>query len=312
MQYRHLFGPVPSRRLGRSLGIDLTPGKQCSLNCVYCECGSTSGLTLERAEYVPTAEVVAELRDYLGRSPELDSVTFSGSGEPTLHSGVGEIVRFLKDEFPQYAVTMLTNSTLLHRPEVRAEILPCDRVVPSLDAVSDDVFRQINRPYPDLTAEMIIDGIRKFRSEYGGELWLEGFIIPGVNDDEVELARLHAAAHLIAPDRIQLNSLDRPGAVRWIEAMPLERLRTIARDFGPTAEAISRPVTRHSITAFEEDVRERILQTVRVRPCTLDDLSDMLGLHPMEVGKYLDVLLAEKELKTERLERGFFYSPRKN
>jgi wyosine [tRNA(Phe)-imidazoG37] synthetase (radical SAM superfamily) len=308
MRYRHLFGPVPSRRLGRSLGIDLTPGRQCSLNCVYCECGSTSGLTLERREYVPTSEVLAELRDYLAGGPELDSVTFSGSGEPTLHSGVGEIIRMLKDEFPAYTVTMLTNSTLLHRADVRTDLLPCDRVVPSLDAVSDEVFRKVNRPFPELTAQMLIDGLQQFRHEFRGELWLEIFIIPGVNDDEAELSRLRSVARQLDADRIQLNSLDRPGAVRWVEGMPFEKLRAIAAGFGPDAEAISRPVTRHAMPAYEDDIQARILQTVRVRPCTIDDLADMLGMHQLEVGKYLDVMVAESLLEVRSQSRGVFYS----
>ena len=216
MRWRHLFGPVPSRRLGVSLGIDLTPERSCTLNCVYCECGRTEELTLARRAYVPTEEVIAELRAYLSQGPALDSITFSGSGEPTMHTGIGEIIAMLRAEYPQYTVTVLTNSSLLHLPEVRAALLPATRVVPSLDAVSDAAFLKINRPVKGLTNAMVLEGLRRFASEYCGELWLEVFLVPGVNDSDEELALLRAEVDRLGATRVQINTLDRPGAVSWI------------------------------------------------------------------------------------------------
>lgn len=307
MKYRHLFGPVPSRRLGVSLGIDLTPQKACTLNCVYCECGKTDLLTLERKEYVPTTEVIDELRQYLSAAPQLDAVTFSGSGEPTLHSGVGEIIAFLKRAFPRYRVVMLTNSTLLHLPEVRAALMPADLVVPSLDAVSDDVFRRINRPKHELTSAGLIDGLTTFCDAFEGEVWLEVFIIPGINDTEEELALFAQVFERLRVDRIQLNSLDRPGAVDWLEQMPRENLMAIAHRLGDKVEVIGKPVLRHRCTAFSEDTSARILATIRVRPSTLEDLAGVLGLHVLDAGKYLDVLLGEGIIEQQIGGRGFFY-----
>ena len=304
---RHLFGPVPSRRLGISLGIDLTPGKSCTLNCLYCECGKTDELTLERRDYVPTQEVIGELRSYLSTGPELDAVTFSGSGEPTLHSGVGEIIAFLKREFPQYRVVMLTNSTLLHLPEVREALMPADLVIPSLDAVSDEVFRRINRPQSSLRSEQLIEGLEAFCSAFTGEVWLEVFLIPGLNDTAEEIALFRSVFERLRVDRIQLNALDRPGAVDWIEPMPRENLEAIAHALGEKVEVIGKPTIRRRFASFSEDTQDAIVATLRVRPCTLDDLSASLGLHVLDAGKYLDVLIGDGVIEQHRGERGIFY-----
>ncbi len=307
MKQRYVFGPIPSRRLGVSLGIDLTPGKQCTLNCLYCECGSTDDLTLERREYVPTREVLEELRAVLREGPELDSITFSGSGEPTLHSGIGDVIAMLKEEFPRYRVTVLTNSTLLGDADVRAALLRADLVVPSLDAVSEEVFRKINRPRRGISSAELIDGLQRFSHEYRGELWLEVFIIPGINDGDEELTLFRDAIARLRCTRVQLNSLDRPGAVEWIQAMPRENLEAIAHRLGPTVEVIGKAVLRHRCVAYSEDVEQRILNVLRVRPCTIDDLAEGLQLHVLDVGKYLDVLLAEGKIRSRMENRGRFY-----
>jgi wyosine [tRNA(Phe)-imidazoG37] synthetase (radical SAM superfamily) len=307
MKYHHLFGPVPSRRLGTSLGIDLTPDKSCTLNCLYCECGKTDELTMERREYVPTTAVITELREYLSVSPELDSITFSGSGEPTLHSGIGSIIEMLKDEFPSYRVTVLTNSTLLPDAGVRHALLRADVVVPSLDAVSEDVFRKINRPRAGLRSADLIDGLAAFTHEFDGEIWLEVFIIPGINDSDEEIELFRHTFGRLRTTRIQLNSLDRPGAVDWIQPMPRENLIALARRLGPEVEVVGKPLLRHRCSAYSDDVESHILSLLRVRPGTLDDLADSLQLHPLDIGKYLDVMLSEQKLSTRREERGIFY-----
>ncbi len=310
MSYNYLFGPVPSRRLGVSLGIDITPMKDCTLNCVYCECGKTSGLSLERNEFVPTAEVIGELEDFLSKNPELDAVTFSGSGEPTLHSGLGEIVAFLKSAYPQYRLVVLTNGTLLHRDDVRSELRQCDLVVPSLDAVSEQAFRTINRPAPGLTSEMVIRGLKQFCAEFKGEIWLEIFVVAGINDTPRELQLFRDLLPELGVQKVQLNTLDRPGAVDWVEPMPRQNLEALARELGHGAEVISNPLKRHSVASFDTDVSKRILSTVRVRPCTLEDLSSVFGMHVLDVGKYLDVLLAEGKLEVREEQRGVFYFSR--
>ena len=308
--YQTLFGPVPSRRLGISLGIDLVPMKTCSLNCVYCECGRTTKLTLERKEWVPTAKVTAELEDYLQNNPTPDFITFSGSGEPTLHSGVGDILEFLnekKKQFP-FKTAVLTNGTLFYLPEVRQSLLTADVVVPSLDAATEPVFKKINRPHPALNIQQVIEGEIAFRREYSGEIWLEVFIVPGLNDTPRELSALKEAILEIKADRIQLNTLDRPGAIPTIRAAKREELQKILNFWQlPNAEIIARSETRVEKKSYRKDTETAILETIRRRPCTLNDLQEILGLHVNEINKYLDVLQGKGLIEVVAQERGFFY-----
>ncbi|HQC34683.1 MAG TPA: radical SAM protein [Methanoculleus sp.] len=307
MAYRYLFGPVPSRRLGRSLGIDLVPQKTCTFDCAYCECGRTTVLTLERREYVPTDRVIAELDDCLAKAPDIDYVTFAGSGEPTLHSGIGDIISFIKDHHPRYRVAVLTNGALFVDPDVRAALMRADLVVPSLDAVSEDIFRDINRPSPGITAGQVVAGLVAFSREFPGVIWLEVFIVPGKNDTDEELLRLRDAVAVIAPDRVQVNTLDRPGTdirVRRASPRTLERARTI---IGGNAEVIGAASCEPATAPEMRDVTDMLLATLRRRPCTVADLSRISGLRPAEVTKHLRILEEKGAVEPVREQRGVFY-----
>jgi len=305
MAYRYLFGPVPSRRLGISLGIDLVPHKTCVFDCVYCECGQTTDLTCERREYVPTGRVIAELDDFLAKAPDLDYVTFAGSGEPTLHSGIGEIISFIKDRYPRYRVAVLTNSALFTDPAVRAALMPADLVVPSLDAVSKEVFVKINRPSPGITAAQVLAGLLDFAREYTGEIWLEVFIVPGINDTGEELRRLKDAVAAIGPDRVQVNTLDRPGTDIRVRPASPGALERIAAALG--GEAIGAACTDRTLPPEGRDAGETIFATIRRRPCTPGDLATLLGIRPAEVAKHLRVLEAEGLIEPVEESRGVFY-----
>ena len=224
MNYSCIFGPVRSRRLGVSLGVDMVGTKICSLNCVYCECGATTTLTLERREYVPANKIIADLAAYLKTEPALDCITFGGSGEPTLNTGLGRVVRFLKSTFSRYRCALLTNGTMFFLPEVREECLEFDLVLPNLDAVSGKVFTKVNRPHRDIDNAGVINCLSAFRKEYKGTIWLEIFIVPGVNDTADELQLLVQAARAINPDRVQLNTLDRPGTCEWVKPAAADNL----------------------------------------------------------------------------------------
>ena len=308
MMYKYLFGPVPSRRLGMSLGVDLVPHKVCSLNCIYCECGATTKLTTERAEYVPYNEVIQELGRFLGNKPALDYITFSGSGEPTLNSRIGDILRFIKQNYPDIPVAVLTNGTLLNNKQVREEILDADLVLPSLDVASDLSFRKINRPFHSLNIEDYINGLIEFRKEYKGEIWLEVLIIPGYNNGKQDLELLKEAFIKIQPDSIQLNTLDRPGVIPGLKAADKEELEQIVDFWGlDNIEIIAAAPSRKEVKSFRDDIESAILETIFRRPCTVDDLVKILGLHINEINKYLDVLEADKKIKTIQQERGVFY-----
>ncbi len=316
MARRTLFGPVPSRRLGRSLGIDLLARKTCTLDCVYCECGPTEELTLERGEFVPTRAVIDELDALLADRPALDSITFSGSGEPTLHVGIGKIIDHLKDRYPEYPVTVLTNGTLLTDPAVRAELARADRVVPSLDAVSDAAFTAVNRPHAGLDNAAIIASLERFREEYRGQLWLEIFLVPGLNDAPAELDALAAAAVRIRPDRVQLNSLDRPPAYAGIEAPTPERLLELAcaldavllPALGLHVEIVARQFVPVPTAAVSPDAARAVLETLRRRPLTLPDVATQTGLHVHEAHKLVAHLLETGQITRT----GDFYTLKKD
>ncbi len=308
MVYKHLFGPVPSRRLGVSLGVDLIPRKTCPYDCIYCECGRTTRKTCERREYVPTADVIRELDDYLRMEPALDHITFAGSGEPTLHSGIGEIIGFLKERYPGYRVAVLTNGALLTDPQVRSDLASADLVVPSLDAVSESVFTAVNRPCTGVTAASALEGLIAFSRDFPGEIWLEIFIVPGLNDSEEELARIRDAISAIDPDRVQLNTLDRPGTEIWVTPVPRASLERIAAFLGdPRVEVIAASTCREAIRTFRAEILESVCVTLARRPCTTEDLCRIFSLHPNEMNKYLGILLEKGKIEAVAEERGLFF-----
>jgi len=306
--YKYLFGPVPSRRLGISLGVDLVPHKVCSLDCVYCECGATTKLTLDRKEYILYDRVIKELDHYFTHNPDPDYITFSGSGEPTLNVRFGDVMEFIKQRKPDIPVAVLTNGTLLHQEQIRKELLKADVVLPSLDAATESTFRKLNRPHHDLNLEEYIRGLEQFRKEYSGKLWLEVLIIPGYNNDETNLNHLKVAFQKIQPDKIQLNTLDRPGTMDDLSAADQAELQRIVDVWQlDNVEIITKPPERKNIKSYRKDRETAILETISRRPCTLEDLAKILGLHANEVNKYLNVLEASGKVKTVSQKRGVFY-----
>lgn len=311
MKYKRLFGPVSSRRLGKSLGIDLVPYKYCPLNCVYCEVQSTTHLQTTREEFFPAEEILAELDDFMKSAQELDYITFSGAGEPTLYSRIGEIIKYIKTHYPQYKLALLTNGVLLGDSKVLQEVLPCDLILPSLDAATDAVYQKINRPRAGLTAAELIQGLINLRRAYSGKMWLELFIVPGVNDNKAELEALSKALAQIQPDLIQLNSLDRPGAEDWVEAATWEELETakkyLAARVNLPIEIIAKVKYGNGMSNVDQELVSFIQATLSRRPSTAEDLAKMLDIHINEVMKVLRELLLAHKLEAERMPRGVFY-----
>ncbi|MCF8009824.1 MAG: radical SAM protein [Clostridiales bacterium] len=310
MENNYLFGPVPSRRLGISLGVDLVPFKTCTLNCIYCECGKTTNLTVERKEYVPVREVLDQLSAYLNNEPELDYITFSGSGEPTLHSKIGEIISFIKENYPQYNVAVLTNGNLLPLESVRKQLKNADLIVPSLDAASEEAFQAINRPHSSLVCKDIISGLIQFREEFTGEISLEVFIVPGINTTEKELELLKTAIQSVKPDNVQIGTLDRPGTESWVKPASDEEMKKVAARL-EHVEVITDFNSRKKVASFSEDMQQEIMTTVKRRPCTVKDLADILNSTVAEINKYLQVLLEENKIECEQQNRGNFFKAKK-
>jgi wyosine [tRNA(Phe)-imidazoG37] synthetase (radical SAM superfamily) len=311
--YKHLFGPVPSRRLGMSLGVDLIPHKICSLNCIYCECGATTSLTMDRDEYVPVEEVKEELTHFFSHSPDPDFITFSGAGEPTLHSRMGEVLDFIKNIRPDVRVAVITNGTLFSDPNIRAELLKADVVLPSLDAATDAAFRKINRPLKQFPVSEYVDGLISFSKDFKGSVWLEVLIIPGYNDDPENVAALGEAIRSIAPEKIQLNTLDRPGVIEGLRPATREELDRIADAWGvENVEVVLPAIERHKSEGYRTDVESAIMETIIRRPCTLEDIQKILGLHINEVNKYLGTMEESGLIETSVQERGTFYQVKKS
>lgn len=306
--YKYLFGPVPSRRLGMSLGIDLVPKKVCALNCVYCEVGETTKLTTDRMEYIKYDKIISELQQFMSSRPKIDYITFSGSGEPTLNSRIGEVLAYVKQNYPDVKTAILTCGALLSSPQLRTEILEADVILPSLDAATQAIFNKINRPNPNLSIDTYIKGLIDFRKEYKGQIWLEVFLLRGYNDTPEELDLIKEAILKIEPDIVQLNTLDRPGTVEGLIAMTKNELQKI-KDYWDisTVEIIASAAQRTDVDSYNTDIEGTILATIARRPCTLDDLNQILGIHVNEINKYLGTLELNKKIKSTTLKRGVFY-----
>jgi wyosine [tRNA(Phe)-imidazoG37] synthetase (radical SAM superfamily) len=275
---------------------------------VYCECGPTTELTAEIREYTPTDDILMELDRALSGIHELDYITFSGSGEPTLHSELGEIIEYLKINHPLFSIAVLTNATLLWKKEVRDSLRLADLVIPSLDAISSGTFNKMLRPQKDITPEKVVEGLTEFSREFNGLIYLEVFIIPGINDSDDELARIKMACENITHDEIHLNTLDRPAAEEGIEPAGPEVLERALKALKPlNVRIVGRPVEREFASSATEAITESILAILRRRPSTIDDLSMALGIAREELKVILEKMLAQKIISREKQERGDFY-----
>jgi len=300
---KYVFGPVNSRRLGISLGLDIIPFKYCSFNCVYCECGSTTELTDEVREYIPYENIISEIDQVLSRKPLVDVVTFSGSGEPTLNSRLGDIIKYIKQSYPENKVAVLTNSSLLYRTDVRKGLLEADIIYPSLDAVSEDIFSKMMRPITGTKPEKIIEAITALRQEYSGKLCLEIFIISGLNDTEEELGKLRQACIKINPDEINLNHLDRPGAEQWVRPLDSERMEQIKQYFNPMpVKIVGRVTPGVSSTAYLDEIELILNSALKETGSTIKELSDYLNLRIADVLKAAERLVSRG--KAKRIQSG--------
>ena len=306
--YKYLYGPVPSRRLGASLGIDLIPKKVCSYDCIYCQIGKTTRSTLRRKAYFPTDRIKEELAAFLKETEKVGGVdifTFSGSGEPTLHAGIGELIRFLKER-TRIPVAVITNGSMLWDEGVQTDLLAADRVVPSLDAVLPEAFGTVNRPERTLDVSRVIEGLKAFRKRYQGQLWVEVLLCRGINDAPEDISALKKVLDDVNPDRIQLNTVVRPPSED--RALPLTeaRLGKISAYLGDRAEIIA-SFDRAAVSAYHKGTEEDILNLLRRRPETTQKMSQSLGLHPHEVEKYVTELLKEGQILSRRLGNDLYY-----
>jgi wyosine [tRNA(Phe)-imidazoG37] synthetase (radical SAM superfamily) len=289
-----VYGPVPSRRLGLSLGINIIPHKTCTLDCIYCQCGRTTNKTRQRRSFYPADEVVAQVRDAVRRSRP-SYLTFSGEGEPTLNRDIGRLIRRLKAEF-SIPVAVITNSTLMPDPQVRRDLYAADLVVPSLDAADQRTFARVDRCHQRLSVADIIEGLVQFRRYYRGRLWLEIMLVKDVNDSVEHLTKLRRAAERIRPDRIHLNTVVRPPAETWARPLSQDDLEQIRLLFGPDAEIASSSVPCRRARR-RGDPAQAVVALVSGRPVTEQDAARCVGFTPERLRPTLERLVRDGRIR---------------
>jgi wyosine [tRNA(Phe)-imidazoG37] synthetase (radical SAM superfamily) len=293
---KYIFGPVPSRRLGLSLGVDLIPPKTCSYDCLYCQIGKTTCKAIEPSAYVPVEAVIAELDETLAKV-QPDYVTFSGSGEPTLHAGLGQLIAYVKER-TRAKVAVLTNGSLLYRPEVRERLLQADMIMPTLSTVREETYRAIHQPHEHLNVAGLLSGLKSLRKTFRGQLFIEVMLLAGFNDRDEEIEALRQGVLEIAPDRVQLNTVVRPPANA--KAIPLDRkkLEYIKRVFGECAEIIATAPIKEK-QHFQGTLSAAVLEMARRRPVTVEDVAGALDASLLEVDKTVKALVHNGELRLQ-------------
>jgi wyosine [tRNA(Phe)-imidazoG37] synthetase (radical SAM superfamily) len=299
-----IFGPVPSRRLGFSLGVDIIPYKTCSFDCIYCELGKTDCKTIDPVQVIQPETVLKELEGALSTSTlTLDYITVSGSGEPTLHPQLGLIIREIR-KMARVPVALLTNGSLLFKEEVLERVLAADVVVPSLDAPDPMVFQIVNRPHPSLTFDRLIDGLIKLGKSKGPRVWLEVLLLRGINDSPQQIEGFGHYLGKINPEKIHLNTVVRPPVENYAAPLAEDRLQEIQKIWGPQAEIISPQDKVQAERIVEES---KVSDLVARRPCTAEDIARFMGLSLKETLPLLNRLIQAKKITCEKFNRQSYY-----
>jgi wyosine [tRNA(Phe)-imidazoG37] synthetase (radical SAM superfamily) len=305
-----IYGPVPSRRFGLSLGVDVVPHKTCTYDCMYCQIGPTDRLTAEASRFYPVDEILADVAEALEDGPAPDVVTLAGSGEPTLYAELGPLIDGLH-ALARIPVLLITNGSLLWRPDVASAARKAEILAPSLDAGDAAMFARVNRPVAGIAFERMMEGLRVALAAHPGEVRLEVMLVRDVNDGDESLRAMNAILKTLRFDRIDLNTPVRP-PVPERGALPCDE-ETLARAvaiFGPKAVPIGTFAKRDNATRpprsfddFDKDIREMLLR----RPCTAEDIAASLGATPSAVVESLSRLAAAGLAERRDGETGAFY-----
>lgn len=299
------FGPVPSRRLGFSLGVDIIPRKFCSFDCIYCQVGKTTNQEIQRKSFFDFHEIVDEVVKACALQNHIDVVTFSGSGEPTLNVDIGRMIKEIKKRV-DIPVSVITNSSLLYDEDVRQDLKSADIILPSLDAASKDIFHYVNRPHALIELDLIIESLKKFRNEYEGKIWLETMLMKDINDDAEELDKFKEIIGLLGVDKVQLNTVTRPPKDDAAKGISQSELRKISSFFGDNCEVVC------SFNKFRpkkdiEDRTETILDILKRRPLTLDDIVKTTGLTLQKAKDTLRTMEHSGKIKSFHFGKSIFY-----
>ena len=301
----YIFGPVPSRRLGLSLGVDPLASKSCNLNCVYCELGRSFKLTSERKLFVETDFIITELKQFFEKGGITDYVTISGSGEPTLALNLGELITEIK-KITDKPLAVITNGVLLTDPQVRLELMNADVVMPSMDAFTPATYIKVNRPHGSIKMEKVIEGLRAFASEYKGRIWLEIMVVSGMNDSNNDMIEAKKVLDTMPNiEKIQINTVVRSRAEEYADPVKDLRLKELAMMLGPRAEVIGK-FTGSSIHTID-GIEDAMLEALKRRPMTAKDFEDTMGLKNIEIEMALGKLIQGGFVKRDHFNNKDFF-----
>jgi wyosine [tRNA(Phe)-imidazoG37] synthetase (radical SAM superfamily) len=290
------------------MGIDLVPFKTCTYDCIYCQLGRTTDRTLERREYVPVDAVLGELERKLADGDAPDYISLAGSGEPTLHDGLGRLIAGIK-RITRIPVAVITNGSLLWEREVAEPLVSADLVIPSLDAGDAAMFQGINRPHPGVDFDRMVRGLEGFRRKYRGRIWLEVMLLDGLNDSGPAVRKIAELAGRIGPDRVQLNTAVRPPAEGAARPVPLARMRELAGLFPQPADIIASVPCRSAMVGIEDGNQGvMMLEMIRRRPCTAEDVAKSLGLHRLAALKELEAMAKDGRIRKVETGGNWFYA----
>jgi wyosine [tRNA(Phe)-imidazoG37] synthetase (radical SAM superfamily) len=302
---QYVFGPVPSRRLGFSLGVDIIPAKYCCFDCIYCQIGKTTNIEMTRKSFIDPYKIIDEITNVVNKTEHIDYITFSGSGEPTLNADLGTMIEEVK-KITDIPISVITNGALLHIGDVRKDLMLADVVLPSLDAVSEDIFRYINRPHSLIEIDTIIHGLKLLRNEYQGKIWLEVMLIKNVNDTREELEKLKEIVSELKVDKLQLNTVTRPPIDKTIDRLTKDDLEKACEYLGEPCEIIcnfEKSVKKH----YTENWSQKILEILQRRSLTLDDIVRITGISFNKAKDRLKILENEGQIKSYLFDDIIFY-----
>jgi wyosine [tRNA(Phe)-imidazoG37] synthetase (radical SAM superfamily) len=307
LAHRYVYGPVPSKRLGRSLGIDLVPYKTCTYDCIYCQLGRTTDKTIERKAYGAVEDILAELGAKLRAGPQPDYISLAGSGEPTLNLHIGELIESIKG-MTDIPVAVLTNGSLLWQEDVRAALMAADLVLPSLDAGDGNMFQYVNHPHGDITFEKMVDGLGEFIRVFPKSVRLEVFLLAGVTGIPREIEKISEITKTIRPERVQLNTVSRPPAEAFADPVSRDQMESFKNLFPGTVEVISgQAQSGPTVSEVGRSRAPEIMSLLKRRPCTLQGIAFGLALSPIETSKLLDRLRRQGALIAVSKPEGVFY-----
>lgn len=302
---KYLYGPVYSRRLGSSLGVDLIPYKTCSFDCVYCQLGKTTHKIIERRSFFPKKKVIEELEEFLEREEGIDYITLSGSGEPTLNSDLPHIIEAIK-KISQKPLCLITNASLFYKKEVRKALGGIDLIIPSLDAPDREIFLKINRPHRNLKFQEIIEGLIKLTEEFKGRIYLEIMLVKGINDSAVCARKFKKIISKINPQKIQINTPIRLPKEEWVKIPSLKVIDNFLKILDWDAELIKERVKRCR-KLLPRNIEDDIIRLLSRRPESLSELSKTLKIRNPILLKIINSLEKKKKISCYLYRRRLFY-----